>query len=181
MIQLQGDELEGFWLVESGRVAICRIAADGSATTYAILGASDLFGELAHFTGLPRQVDALAEGEASLVRVDGMLVERLLAAEPSFARWLLRSLANQLRAALDRIDRDRTQDAAARLAGVIANLAQRADGELQLSQQALADLAGISRVTAGQVLGRLAKSGAIELGYRRIAVRNPAALRRFSS
>lgn len=176
VIQQQGDTGGGFWMIESGRVAICRFAADGGVTVFAVLGAGDLFGELAHFAGTPRQVDAVAEGPAVLVRIGATQVDRLLAREPHFARALLASLANQLRHALDQIDRDRTLTAEARLARLLLDLAHREGAQLPVTQQSLADRAGVSRVTAGQVLARLEQAGAIRRGYRRIVVTDRAAL-----
>lgn len=180
VIQLHGDAGDGFWLIEAGTVTLCRIDADGDATVFAVLGSGDLFGELSHFAEVPRQVDALAESDTVLVRIDAALVERLLASEPLFARLLLRSLANQLRLALDRIDSDRSLSAAERLARALAQMARREGSRLALTQQALADYVGVSRVTAGQVLRELAMNGLIEIGYRQLVVPDPDRLATFS-
>ena len=79
LIQQQGDRDAGLWLVESGTVSLCRFAPDGAVTVYGVLGAGDLFGELAHFAQVPRQVDAVADGDAVLVRIGPALVDRLCA------------------------------------------------------------------------------------------------------
>lgn len=178
LIQQQGDAGDGFWMIESGRVSICRFAPDGGVTTFAVLGSGDLFGELAHFAGTARQVDAVADDAAVLVRVGAAQVDRLLAEQPDFARWLLASLANQLRAALDLIDRDRTLSADARLARLLLDLADREGPLLKVTQQSLADRVGLSRVTIGQVLGRLELAGAVRRHYRQIAVIDRAILSR---
>lgn len=170
LIQQRGDKDDGFWLVEAGTVNVCRFDAEGHVTVFAVLGEGDLFGELAHFAGLRRQVDAIAESDATLIRIDTRLVDHLLAEEPEFARWLLKSLAIQLRSALDRIDGERTLSAEARLIHVLAEMARRDGPELAVTQQGLAELVGVSRVTVGQVLGKLAKAGLVRLHYRRIFV-----------
>lgn len=176
LIQQQGDSGDGFWMIETGRVAICRFGADGGVTVFGVLGAGDLFGELAYFAGTARQVDAVAEEPAVLVRLGAAQIERLLAQEPDFARALLASLAHQLRLALDQIDRDRSLTAEARIARLVLDLAERDGSALTVTQQSLADRAGVSRVTAGQALARLEQTGAIRRGYRQIAVTNYAAL-----
>ncbi|MBS0481312.1 MAG: Crp/Fnr family transcriptional regulator [Proteobacteria bacterium] len=170
LIQQQGDEGDGFWLIESGTVSLCRFAADGSVTVFAILGAGDLFGELAYFAGVSRQVDAIADEDAVLVRIGGTLIERLLTHEPNFARWLLKSLANQMRLALDRIERDRSLSAELRIARALADMTRRDGPVLSLTQQALAELVGVSRVTTGQVLRGLSAAGLVRQQYRRIVV-----------
>lgn len=176
VIQQQGDRSDGFWMIESGRVSICRFAADGGVTVFAELGAGDLFGELAHFAGTARQVDAVAEAPSVLVRVGAREIDRLLATEPDFARALLASLAHQLRIAIDQIDRDRRLSADARIARLLLDLAEREGVELAVTQQSLADRAGVSRVTAGQVLARFEQAGAIRRHYRRIEIVNSVAL-----
>lgn len=176
VIQLHGFASDGLWLIEAGTVTLCRIDAEGGTTVFAVLGGGDLFGELAHFAEVPLQVDALAESDAVLVRIDALLVDRLLASEPALARLLLRSLANQLRGALDRIDSDRTLAADARIARALVEMARREGSELALTQQELADYVGVSRVTVGQVLRKLAQMGWISVGYRQLVVRDFAAL-----
>lgn len=176
MIQQQGDPGDGFWLIEKGKVAICRFAANGSSTIFAVLGPNDLFGELAHFGGVVRQADVVAETDVLMVRVDTSAINVLLDAEPAFARWLLKSLAHQLRAALDRIDTDRTLSAESRAVRLIKEMVSRDGPELHTTQDALANYLGISRVTMGAVLNRLARAGLVRLAYRKIYVPNPDAL-----
>lgn len=176
MIQQQGDTGDGFWLIESGNVSVCRFGAEGGVTIFAVLGPGDLFGELAHFTGTTRQVDVVAETDVAMVRVDTTAINALLEAEPEFARWLLKSLAHQLRTALDRIDGDRTLSAEDRLKRLLKDIVSRDGPELQITQEALANYVGVSRVTVGAILNRLSRAGLIQLGYRKIYVTNPDAL-----
>ena len=176
MVQQKGDDGDGFWLIRSGTVSLCRFAANGNVTIYGVLGSGDLFGELAYFAGVPRQADAVADDDATLVRINGPLVERLLADEPDFARWLLKSLSHQLRAALDRIEGDRRLSAEQRLIRALVEMAERDGPRLVISQQKLGELLGVSRVTAGQILRRLARDGLIGIEYGRILVREPTRL-----
>ena len=176
VIQQQGDRGDGFWLIEAGDVSICRFGVDGGMTIFAVLGPGDLFGELAHFTGVARQVDVVAETDVAMVRIDTAAINGLLDAEPAFARWLLKSLAHQLRTALDRIDGDRTLSAEDRVKRVLTDMVRRDGPELNTTQEALANYVGVSRVTIGAILNRLCRAGLIRLGYRRIYVTNPDVL-----
>ena len=176
IVQQKGDDGDGFWLIRSGTVSLGRFARDGSVTIFGVLGSGDLFGELAYFASLPRQVDALAESDATLVRIGAPLIERLLASEPDFARWLLKSLANQLRGALDRIEADRQLSAEQRLIRTLVDMARREGAALVMSQQGLGELIGVSRITVGHLLRRLASGGLIGLEYRRISVPDPEKL-----
>lgn len=172
LVQQQGDEGDGFWLIRSGTISLCRFAADGNITIFGVLGSGDLFGELAYFAGLSRQVDAVADEDATLVRISAPLIERLLADEPEFARWLLKSLSNQLRASLDQIEGHRQLSAEQRMVRTLVEMARRDGLRLVISQQQLGELIGVSRITAGHLLRRLASGGLISLEYRAILVRN---------
>lgn len=180
LIQQRGDSGRGFWLVESGEVMICRFGTQGELTVYGVLGEGDLFGELAHFSEIPRQVEVVAETDAVLGRFDPPLIDQLLESEPGFARWLLKSLANQLRAALNRIDGDGQLSAELRIIRRLVDMANRNGRELRLTQQALGELIGISRITVGQVLRKLEKRGLVCLEYRRIVVPDILALARMA-
>lgn len=177
VIQQQGDRGDGFWMIETGRVSICRFAADGGVTVFGELGAGDLFGELAHFAGMARQADAVAEKPSVLIRVDARQIDHLLATEPDFARALLVSLAHQLCQTLDLIDRDRNLAAEARIARLLLDLAEREGMEIAATQQSLAGRAGLSRVTVGQVLAKFERAGAVQRHYRRVVICNLAALK----
>lgn len=177
MIQQQGDKTDGFWLIEAGNVSVCRFGAEGGVTIFAVLGPGDLFGELAHFTKVARQVDVVAETDVVMVSVNTAAINTLLDAETAFARWLLKSLAHQLRSALDRIDGDRTQTAEDRVKRLLKEMVDRDGPELLITQEALANYVGVSRVTISTLLNRLSRAGLIQLGYRRIYVANPEDLR----
>lgn len=169
-IQHQGDPGDAFWAVADGHVTIGRHSEDGVFTHFAVLGAGDLFGELAFFTGVPRQVDAIAEGRASMIAIDRALLRRLMEADVGWAELLLRSLSRQLASALDMIDAERRLSATERLAHLLVIMARDGEpsGTVRATQQQLADLLGVSRVTLGAALGELAKRGQVERRYRHI-------------
>jgi CRP/FNR family transcriptional regulator, cyclic AMP receptor protein len=173
----RGDVGDGFWLILKGQVIAGRYGDEGNFLVYAVLGAGDLFGELAFFTDAPRQIDAIADGPAELAWIDGARVKGLLRDEPEFAYVLLRSLANQLRASLNRIEEAATLSISARCARMLADLAERGGARVELTQQGLADLLGTSRVSVGKALSEFAAEGQIERGYGWIAVTNPKQLR----
>ena len=118
----------------------------------------------------------MAETDVSMVHVNARAISTLLDAEPDFARWLLKSLAHQLRTALDRIDSDRTMLAEGRVVRLLKDMVSRDGPELHTTQEALANYVGISRVTMGAILNKLAQAGLVRLSYRKIYVPNPDAL-----
>lgn len=166
-IQHQGDPGDAFWAVVDGHVTIGRHSEDGIFTHFAVLAAGDLFGELAFFTGVPRQVDAVADGSASMIAIDRPLLRQLMAADIGWAELLLRSLSRQLASALDTIDADRRLSATERLENLLVTMARNEAGRdtVRATQQQLADLLGVSRVTLGASLAELAKQDKVRRNY----------------
>lgn len=166
-IQHQGDAGDAFWVVIEGHVLAGRYAEDGGFTAFAIVGPGDMFGELAFFTGIPRQADAIASGPAELIAVDRPLLRRLMREDVGWAELLLRSLGRQLAVSLDIIDAERRLPTAERLARLLAAMAtDAADGStVRATQQQLADLLGVSRVTLGAALRKLVARGVVETRY----------------
>jgi CRP/FNR family transcriptional regulator, cyclic AMP receptor protein len=169
-IQHQGDPGDAFWAVVGGHVTIGRHSEDGVFTHFGVVGAGDLFGELAFFTGVPRQVDAIADGNTSLIAINRTVLRQLMAADVGWAELLLRSLSRQLASALDMIDAERRLSTVERLAGLLVTMARESPGcdTVYATQQQLADMLGVSRVSLGTALRKLAKREQIEPRYRQI-------------
>ena len=169
-IQHQGDTGDAFWAVIEGHVTIGRHSDDGVFTHFAVLGAGDLFGELAFFTGVPRQVDAIADGKAHLIAIDRPLLRRLMEQDIGWAELLLRSLSRQLAGALDIIDSERRLTTTDRLADLLVIMARDSESRdtVCATQQQLGDMLGVSRVTLSAALGKLVAHGEVERRYRSI-------------
>ena len=99
-----------------------------------------------------------------------------MAADVGWAELLLRSLSRQLASALDTIDAERRLNTVDRLAAMLAAMARdSADGAtVDATQQQLADLLGVSRVTLGAALRELAEAGRVERGYGQIRLCDPS-------
>lgn len=184
LIQQHGDMLSGMWAVRSGEVVIGRLDPAGGMTTFAVLGPGALFGELAYFAGVARQVDVFARGAAELVWIDDRAVRPLLERRPEVALVLLRSLARQLADALRIIDERRRLPLPARLAQVLlarARIGEDGRWRASATQQELADLAGVSRVAVVSALGKLAARQVISRGYGSVTLDDRAALSEIAS
>lgn len=178
MLQQQGDTARGFWAIVSGNVLIGRMAADGGMTSFAVLGEGDLFGELAFFARIERQADAIAQGDCVVVWLSEARLTPLLAELPELSRMLLGSLARQLQLALTAIDERRLLTTPARLASLLLRMDAGCSGQIASSQQNLADLLGLSRVSLVTALAQLARTGLVQRGYRRLTIRDRPGLAR---
>ncbi|MBV7701062.1 Crp/Fnr family transcriptional regulator [Streptomyces sp. TRM70350] len=98
---------------------------------------------------------------------------------PSVRRHVLRVLASQARSHQEKITITATMPAEARLAAWLLNeAASDAKGSITLpgTQQVLADLLGVTRVTVNRALSRLRRDGLIEVNRHTIAILAPELL-----
>ena len=178
-IQYRGDNADGFWLIVEGSVSVGQFLPDGEFRGMALLGPGDSYGELALFAHRPRVVDAVSRGDSRLRLIRSTLFEQAIAGRPDAMRPMLGALAGQLQEMLEVIGGLRKGTSRARVAGMLATLArdQEPPVEIDITQEELAELLGLSRATANGALRELAKNGMIERRYGKIVVRDPDALR----
>ena len=175
IIQQRGDTTTGFWLIDSGQVAVGQFLADGTFRAIAVLGPGDSYGELALLTGRERVVDAVARSRASLRWIDGGRFEKVLAREPASMRSVLGAMAEELQEVIDLLANLRRGNAHARIARFLARLADE-NGKVAMSQEELAELAGVTRATVNAALRDFEQRGWIARGYREVSVIELAAL-----
>jgi CRP/FNR family transcriptional regulator, cyclic AMP receptor protein len=180
----QGDPADTLHLIAAGHVTVRVTLPGGEFVIVAINGPGEAFGELA-LVGDPRPrgatVVALEGCETlSLGRGD---FERLRASYPGVDRFLVDLLA----ARVDRLDRYLLEalyvPAERRVLRRLLDLCQLyAAGEqrivIPVTQEMLASLAGTTRPTANQVLGRLAADQTVEVSRGQIVVVNREELNR---
>lgn len=180
IIQQRGDDAGGFWLIERGQVSVGQYNPDGSFDALALLGPGDSYGELAVLSGQPRVVDAVAVGEVEARFIPADALDRVLGDDPAAMRRLLAALSMQLQETLDMVVAMRRSQGFDRVAKLLVALAgkQPPPARIAITQQALGELAGISRMTVSEALRCFAGHGLIRLGYRAIEVIDPARLSR---
>jgi CRP/FNR family transcriptional regulator, cyclic AMP receptor protein len=152
-----GDQL---YIIASGKIKLGRRCADGRHHLLAIVGPTEMFGELSIFDPGPRSSTATALTDVSALSMDRNVVWKWLADHPESAERLLRTLARRLR----RTDHDLSDliftDVPARVAKLLLRLAQQfgiqEDGETRLThdltQQEIAHLVGSARETVNKIL-----------------------------
>ncbi len=181
MIQQRGDIASEFWYIESGSVQIGRYGIDGRLTLFALIGTGETFGELAFMGEFPRTVDAIAGSDCRLIRIGDSELQSLMESDPAITRLLLKTMALTVQEAFNLIEASRSLSVPQRLAQALLQLCgdQRDGAAVRATQQDLADLVGVSRVSLGKALTRLQAAGMIEPGYGSVTIRNAAALEDF--
>ncbi|MHA7820381.1 MAG: Crp/Fnr family transcriptional regulator [Erythrobacter sp.] len=174
LIQQRGDDPGGFWLIESGAVAVGQYLASGEFRAVALLGAGDSWGELALFADRPRVVDAVARSACMLRHVGKERFEAALAANPASMRKLLGALSRQLQETLEVVAAIRRGSSKARIAGLLVTLGDGSGDEcrIAMSQEELGELLGLTRASVNAGLREFEERGLVRRAYRAIEIRD---------
>lgn len=173
IIQQRGDHPHGVWLIERGAVTVGRFLPSGEFRGLALLGEGDSYGELALLANRPRAVDAIARHSTTMRFIPARAFFGLIEINPQAMQSMLGALARQLQELLDQIAGIRRGTSVARTAGLLANLAPGnwpTETRIEISQQEVADLQGMTRATANKALAALETRGLIKRGYGKIEV-----------
>ena len=163
----QGAPGVDLYIVLAGKVKIRRRTTDGRETLIAVLGPTDMFGELALFDPGPRTSTVTTLTEVHAVRMNRRALRAWMAAYPDIGQQLLRVLARRLRRTNDTLCDLIFTDVPGRVAKQLLHLARRfgtsADQtlsvELNLTQEELAQLVGSSRETINKALSDFTQRG----------------------
>jgi CRP-like cAMP-binding protein len=179
LIHQRGDDASGFWLLESGSVAVGQFLPDGEFRAAAVLGAGDSWGELAMFSHRHRVVDAIARTASEVAFVRAVDFEAMLEREPAIMRSLLSALSAQLQEMLDVVASIRKGTATPRIASVLVNLAGSGTEPkaIAITQQELGELLGLSRATINAELRAFEQAGILSRNYGKITIKRPESLR----
>ena len=167
VIVMEQDWGESLFLLCDGLAKVRTFTTDGDEVVMSLLGAGDVFGEMAVFDGDSRSADVVALTNLRLVKLRIPPFAALLNQQAGFALALAQLEARRLRD-LNRRFALQTADATTRLLGALSYLARKssADDDLQalippLAQLEIALIAGLARETASRTLSKLRQRGTV--------------------
>jgi CRP-like cAMP-binding protein len=178
------DPADSLHLIARGRVAVRITTPLGDTALLALRGPGEAFGELALVSGpealRSATVEALEPAETHAVyrrEFDALRREH-----PQVGEVLVALLADAVRRTNGLLLDAYYASAETRVLRRLAELAAAAPaGEVRLTQEDLASLAGTSRATVNRVLRDARRRGTLELARSRVRVPDPAALLRRGS
>ncbi|PZS36156.1 MAG: Crp/Fnr family transcriptional regulator [Pseudonocardiales bacterium] len=168
----EGEQGDSLYIVVSGKVKMGRRAPDGRENMLAVMGPSDMFGELSIFDPGPRMATATAVTDGCLARLRQESLRAWMHERPEIAEQLLRVLARRLRRTNDALADLIFTDVPGRVAKSLLEMAQRfgtpeSGGHTRvthdLTQEELAQLVGASRETVNKALADFAGRGWLRL------------------
>ena len=175
----QGEVANGIFIVITGGMAVGRHRHDGTYNLLTVLGPGEFSGDLAYFADTFRQNDGIAEGPTRVCFVGASALERLIDTDPPVCRLMMRSMASQMARMIRLIDAERRHPARIRLGWLLLQQCHPRDGLFDGSQQDLANLLGVSRVSLVSALSALVELGFVRRGYRRLWLTDRPGLERW--
>jgi CRP/FNR family cyclic AMP-dependent transcriptional regulator len=171
------DPADTLHLVVRGRFASRVTTQLGDTVTVAVQGPGDAFGELALVEdGAARSTSVVALEPGETLAVARADFDRLRRDYPAVNDVLVRLLARRLRRQSELLVEALFVGAEARVLRRLVELARLYGGEIPLTQEDIAGLAGTSRATVNRVLRAEAKRGTVELRRGRTVVLDAKAL-----
>ena len=172
----EGEPGDSLYIVLTGKLKIGRRAGDGRQNLIAVMGPSDMLGELSLFDPGPRTATATAVVDSRLARLRKQALRPWLSNRPEIAEQLLRVLARRLRRTNDALADLIFTDVPGRVAKNLLQMAGRfgtRDGGVlrvthDLTQEELAQLVGASRETVNKALADFAQRGWLRLEARAV-------------
>jgi CRP/FNR family cyclic AMP-dependent transcriptional regulator len=160
----RGDRLD-YWIgVISGLVKISAISADGKAMTFAGGAVGGWIGEGTVLKNEERKYDLVALRDTRLAMMNRATFMWLFDTSVGFTRFLVRQLNERMGQFIATIECDRIHDPTARVARNLSWLFNpvlypNAGSHIEITQEELALLAGVSRQVANKSLLRLEAAG----------------------
>jgi CRP-like cAMP-binding protein len=119
-----GDMADAVYIVSSGKVKIVTTSTDGKEFILTVLGAGQVFGEMALVEEAPRSASVITLTAVELVAIKREDFENLIDTSPTIARGLLAILSRRLRRANSKMESLAYMDVAGRLARYLLDLAR---------------------------------------------------------
>ncbi len=178
-----GDRL---YIILAGKVKLGRNSPDGRENLLAIMGPSDMFGELSVFDPGPRTSTATAVTDVRLATMDRMALREWINKRPEIAEQLLRVLARRLRRTNNNLADLIFTDVPGRVAKQLLQLARQfgqQEGQHlrvthDLTQEELAQLVGASRETVNKALADFGHRGWLRLEGKSVVIQDAERLAR---
>ncbi|MEW6339574.1 MAG: Crp/Fnr family transcriptional regulator [Pseudomonadota bacterium] len=181
----RGDPADGFYGIVDGRLKASNVRSDGKEAILSILEPGNWFGEMSAITGWPYAHDVIALETAQVLKLP---LEAFHACMQSaaFAKLIAELLAQHtgllyqmLEDATLHSTRARIARRLVRLAHGDATLAAGNRSDIQVSQDTLAMMLGISRQTLALELKEMASKGALALRYGKVEIVSMDVLKSF--
>jgi len=177
----RGDPGMNLIAVVSGTVKISISSPDGRNAILNLIGAGEIFGEIALLDGQPRTADATANSNCELFTIDRREFIPFVRSQPTVAMKLIELLCGRLRWTSDQVEQVILQNLPGRLASALLRLSDKnkhaPEGRtISITQQEISEMVGMTRESINKQLRAWAARGWVRLEHGAIVVLKPDAL-----
>lgn len=180
------EEMPGYWYgMIDGLAKLCTSAEDGGSLTLIGIPAGSWFGEGTILKREPRRYDVVALRDSTVACVPAATFFRLFEQDLGFNHFLISQLNERLEQIISAYTARQMRSVDEQVAQALAwmfnvRLYPGTEHHLQISQEEIANLAGVSRPRCNQALKRLKDAGLILVGYGEITILDLQGLRAFA-
>lgn len=172
----KGDDGDTLFAIRRGQVAIVTGNAGGKRLTLNVLGAGDVFGEIAMLDGFARTADAIAVEPSELYLVHRRDFLELLRNNGEVAIGVIAMLCDRLRWTSIRMEEAVLMPLDIRLARRILAMAEEFGSEVLISQGQLAVFVGATRESINRILQEWRREGIVVMRRGALRVLDPTRL-----
>ncbi|MGJ4906637.1 Crp/Fnr family transcriptional regulator [Bradyrhizobium sp. HKCCYLRH2060] len=174
-IFVRGDQFDYWTGIVTGLARMSTVSRGGKATTFAGMSAGAWFGEGSVLKNEPRRYDVVALRDTRVALMERPTFMWLFENSVGFNRFLVTQLNERLGQFIGLVEVGRTLDATARLARSIASLFNpilypNTTRHLEITQEEIGALSGLSRQNANQCLKTLEREGLLRVEYGGVTV-----------
>jgi len=188
VLMTEGDQARSVLVIVSGLAKVISSGPGGHEAVLNVCGPGDIVGEIAAVDGGPRSGAVIAVDAVTAWWLSAGQFAEIIRDHPDIATAVSRVITGRLRAADLRRRQFADSTTGARIADLLADLADRygvstSDGvvvSLRISQQDIAAMVAASREAAARTLRVLREAGIISTARRRFTIHRPDDLRSFS-
>lgn len=177
----KGDPGNSLFAVISGTVKISISSPEGRSAIFNLIGAGEIFGEVALLDGLARTADATANTGCEIFVIDRREFLPFLRGQPALAMKFIELLCTRLRWTSDQVEQVILQNLPGRLASALIRLTEKyklapAGRTIAVTQQEISEMVGMTRESINKQLRAWATRNWVRLEHGAIVVLNAEAL-----
>lgn len=184
----RGSAPDAMFCIERGLVRLCVTSASGREAVLGLVTPGHWFGEASVFSGQARAHDAFAVVQSDLLVLPAKTLHRLVDERPDFLLQFLRMMGLRYKSTLDRMDGSVLDPLPVRLARKLldAHTLENPNARpgvrvvLDVSQEGLGHMLGVSRQSVNKVLKQWEGLGVLQVSYRSILLLDLKALKRLA-
>jgi len=178
----KGDPGNNLVVVVSGTVKISISSPDGRSAILNLIGAGEIFGEVALLDGRARTADAIANTNCEIYVIDRRDFIPFVRSHPALAMKLIELLCERLRWTSDQVEEVILQNLPGRLASALLRLTEKhklapAGRTIAITQQEISEVVGMTRESINKQLRAWAARNWVRLEHGAIVVLDAEMLR----